>query len=523
MHNLFAFIQARTASSRLPGKILKQIPQENGLAAIEHIVHRLNDVLEKGRIVILIPDGDAELIKFCNHHSWQFLEGSEEDVRERFIKAAKKYSAEGIIRLTADNPFIDVEHIELLIEAWCQSKPDLVSFRDLPIGLGVEIFSTNALLSGPEGGLLSRHREHVSLHIKEFPDKYKIFKLASLLSNEEITHAKKLRLTMDEEADYQLLCSVYLQLGKENDFGVRDIIELYKKNAALFTINQQVDQVKFNLPSLKPELKNKFFILYAPVEKYGSGHYERAKIIFIFLQLKNFECMIANRLNDMMYDVYIIDHRDLALPESIDKKKALLLDNLGSDRNKCQHADFLFSNSYTISECLLSCQIENLRNDTLRNKILIYAGNLNKEETVIIDSFLKKVVLELETSESISKVKIVRIGGASSEESFIQYFPRVGKSQFYQLLAEAEIFISYPGVSIQEAIYLNKKILLFSFSEIHKAIGKSIAELTGLNYIGDTREGNLMFPGRKNIAVSRLNLPNNGLEVLLKKLECMLN
>ena len=136
MPKFFAFIQARSSSSRLPGKVLKPISNK---PILSHIIDRLKKVLPLERIILLIPSGDADIIKYAKDNSILYFEGSEEDVRDRFIKASEKFNAENIIRLTADNPFIDIEYLELLLETFVNPEIEIASFAGLPIGMGVEI------------------------------------------------------------------------------------------------------------------------------------------------------------------------------------------------------------------------------------------------------------------------------------------------------------------------------------------------------------------------------------------------
>lgn len=134
---------------------------------LSHIIERLTKVVLKEKIVLLIPTNDSEIRQYAIDNSIHYFEGSEEDVRDRFIQAGKKFNAENIIRLTADNPFIDLEYLDLLMEAFENPEIEIASFEGLPIGMGVEIFRMSAIEKAPSNGIEQRHREHVSLHLKE--------------------------------------------------------------------------------------------------------------------------------------------------------------------------------------------------------------------------------------------------------------------------------------------------------------------------------------------------------------------
>ena len=91
MHDFFAFIQARSSSTRFPGKVLKSIPPESDKVILSHIIERLIKIIPRENIVLLVPKNDSALIEYAQKQNLFFFEGSEEDVRDRFIQAAKKY------------------------------------------------------------------------------------------------------------------------------------------------------------------------------------------------------------------------------------------------------------------------------------------------------------------------------------------------------------------------------------------------------------------------------------------------
>ena len=98
MHRFFAFIQARSTSTRLPGKVLRPIPMSSNKPLLSHIIKRLTKVVLKEKIILLIPTNDSEIKQYAIDNSVNYFEGSEDDVRDRFIQAGKKFNAENIIR-----------------------------------------------------------------------------------------------------------------------------------------------------------------------------------------------------------------------------------------------------------------------------------------------------------------------------------------------------------------------------------------------------------------------------------------
>ncbi|MCE9501863.1 MAG: spore coat biosynthesis protein F, partial [Leptospira sp.] len=270
---IFAFVQARTGSTRLRGKIFRHIPEGSDTTLLDHIAKRLGRILPADRVIFLVPENDIEAIEFCKSRKYNWFEGPEEDVRERYILAAKAHNAETIIRLTGDNPFIDILHAELLIESFFNTDVDIASFYGLPIGMGLEIFKRSSLLTEPETGLEARHREHVSLHLKENPEKFRFLKLKPVLTETEILGSEKIRLTIDEIKDFYLAETIFQELGTKNFFfGAKEVISLLGKNSGIFSLNEDVKQIAYPLKNRAYRIKNRIFIQYANPEQSGTGH-----------------------------------------------------------------------------------------------------------------------------------------------------------------------------------------------------------------------------------------------------------
>ncbi|MBL8022344.1 MAG: hypothetical protein JNM27_21890 [Leptospirales bacterium] len=232
-------IQARSASSRLPGKIYAGIPEENSTPLLMHVVKRMR-AAECGEVVVLIPSDDARLKAFLEANNVRFVSGSHQDVRDRYRKAAIELGLDLIVRATADNPCLDPEFARLTVERLERDRLDLFSFSGMPLGTGVEAFTRDALfrdgLDGPE------YREHVSLHIKHEPDRFRV--LHSPWS--ERVPDKAPRLTVDSSEDLEVVRGVFRELG--DDFCLADIIDLLSRKPEMFTGNSHVQQVTFKPP-----------------------------------------------------------------------------------------------------------------------------------------------------------------------------------------------------------------------------------------------------------------------------------
>jgi spore coat polysaccharide biosynthesis protein SpsF len=480
----FGFIQARLGSSRLSGKILERIPEKEGLTLLEHIYFRLRKILPHEKIVFLIPNSEPDLASFLAEKGFQFFKGSLDDVRDRYINAAKEFGAKDIIRLTGDNPFIDITSIELLWEAmfYIKERNYSLAMQGLPLGMGVECFSSEGLFQNTDRYQEVRHREHVSLHIKEDLVNNHIYRLSPPhLKDRDRQNSQNIRMTIDEELDLSMMRTIWDKIGKENPFfGAGEIFELYKAEPDLFLKNQPVKQVSFELPKAPSQSKNISLVYGEPVD-YGSGHFERCKSLSIELQMKGYN-VICNPTVKEKFDAYIVDARETN-PSGY---PALTIDHLGIKDNKIQSAYFLphfdlTENMYDPASFYSSPLIENFINKPLSDgQWLIYAGSLSVKQCTALDEFVLNILMDDWEIKSV-----IRVGGSIPIDPNIKYFSRLTKYEYLDILSHSVGFISYFGQSIMEALYLEKKTAIFGMTEIHKKLGEFFSKHANLNYLGE--------------------------------------
>jgi spore coat polysaccharide biosynthesis protein SpsF len=197
-------IQARIGSTRLPGKVLKQIGNKT---LIEHILFRLGNLKSSAKIIIATSDleKDNKIEDFCKMNNVFCFRGSELNVLERYYLCAKENQFEHIIRLTGDNPFIDVEELDNLIDLHLKNRSDYSrSFASLPKGVGSEIFTYKALGQSYQLGHKENHLEHVNEYIEENEEKFKISELQVIKEK----NRPDISLTVDTPEDYKKACFI---------------------------------------------------------------------------------------------------------------------------------------------------------------------------------------------------------------------------------------------------------------------------------------------------------------------------
>ena len=115
MSKKILIIQARMSSSRLPGKSMMPLA---GKPLVYRMVERLKKSEKIDEIVIATPDTpeDQVLVKLSKELNVSFFQGSLFDVRDRYLKCARQFNADFILRIPADNPMPDAKEIDKLIE-----------------------------------------------------------------------------------------------------------------------------------------------------------------------------------------------------------------------------------------------------------------------------------------------------------------------------------------------------------------------------------------------------------------------
>lgn len=236
-----AIIQARMGSSRLPGKILKEV---NGKALLLHQIERLRQSTMINQLIVATTTEsiDDEIVTLCETNGILFYRGSENDVLERYYKAWENFGGNTVVRLTSDCPLIDPKVVDETINYYKNNQFDYVSNtieRTFPRGLDTEVFSSNALKIIYEEASLARDREHVTAYMYTNPTKFKIG------SYKGATDYSKYRWTVDTEEDFQLIKNIFEAYhGNENQLNLLNVVQLMEENPQWFYINDFIEQKK---------------------------------------------------------------------------------------------------------------------------------------------------------------------------------------------------------------------------------------------------------------------------------------
>lgn len=277
-----AIIQARTGSTRLPKKVLKKLGDKT---LLEILIKRLkkSHLLDDIIVATSIGKEDDVIEEIANKAGVKCYRGDVNDVLRRYYEAAREYNANIIVRVTADNPLTDAKIIDKLIEKHIQNKADYTICRNLPLGIGAEVISWDALKIAEENARLLEEREHVTLYIKSHPEIFKIFEYNSNLNNEN------LRLTVDTKEDFEVIRKIYENMGELEDLRIEDVINFLNTHPEISNINAHIKQKV-------PEAENKIKVSVI-VRTHNSEKFVRKAI----------ESLMNQTLSKELYEIIVID------------------------------------------------------------------------------------------------------------------------------------------------------------------------------------------------------------------------
>lgn len=140
---------------------------------IEWVVTRVRTSTLVDRVVVATTREilDDRLVAECERLDVDVKRGPTDDVLRRFIEVLEGDAADAVVRVCADNPFIDGECIDCVITEYRQHRVDY-AFNHRPYaecnyadGFGAEVVSREVLERLNRMELTAAHREHVTLAV----------------------------------------------------------------------------------------------------------------------------------------------------------------------------------------------------------------------------------------------------------------------------------------------------------------------------------------------------------------------
>ena len=206
--------QARTGSTRLPGKVLLKVNGEELLKIHLSRIAQCN-LIDEVVVATTINQEDDVIVLLCEEWGVKTSRGSENDVLDRFYKAAVEMKPEWVVRLTSDCPLIDPELIDAVISLAQTNDVDYCSnvlIEHFPDGQDVEVFKFSVLERAWKESKLKSEREHVTPFIRNNSNGNgnKLFSSINFPCAYDLSN---IRMTVDEPSDFELIQQLILETG----------------------------------------------------------------------------------------------------------------------------------------------------------------------------------------------------------------------------------------------------------------------------------------------------------------------
>jgi spore coat polysaccharide biosynthesis protein SpsF len=169
-NSVVAIVQARMGSTRLPGKSMKLLA---GKPLLQRVIERIKKAEKINEIILAIPDTSENLVleELGKKLDIKVYKGSENDLVNRYVNAARLVKSDFVVRIPADNPVPQDSEIDRIINHHLQlGRPGFSSnlaeiFQSgYPDGIGAEIFDTSYLDEIKNDFSTPDKREHVHLN-----------------------------------------------------------------------------------------------------------------------------------------------------------------------------------------------------------------------------------------------------------------------------------------------------------------------------------------------------------------------
>lgn len=240
--NIIATIQARMGSTRLPGKVLKEVL---GKPMLLYQIERIKKSILIDDIIIAttVSENDYPIVEFAEKYGIKYYRGSETDVFGRIVQTLKKYRVDVHVEFMGDNPIPDPLLVDSVIGFYIKHYPeyDYVSNAiktTFPPGFEVFVYKSDVLFKSEQYIVDPNLREHVGLHIYKKPD---VFKIYNIEADSSIKKYSDYHFEVDTEEDFEVIEAVIKNYYPENpSFSIMQAVEFMNKNPQLSAKNKNI-------------------------------------------------------------------------------------------------------------------------------------------------------------------------------------------------------------------------------------------------------------------------------------------
>lgn len=224
-------IQARTGSTRLHNKIL--LPFYGEQRIIDILIENIRRACPDKQVILAttVRPQDDVLEQVAREAGIDCFRGDEDNVLDRFIRAAEAFGLDRFIRVCSDNPFLRPDTFQTFFDAFDEEPADYIAYGFADgrptikshLGLFAELTTTEALRRAASFTQEKLYIEHVTIYLYTHPAD---FHVRLLPLPEELEGRFDLRFTLDTMDDFLLLQRLYAEWFEQTDHSLHALLHL---------------------------------------------------------------------------------------------------------------------------------------------------------------------------------------------------------------------------------------------------------------------------------------------------------
>ncbi len=234
-------VQARMASSRLPGKVIMPLL---GKSLLARMIERLLIIRHRATVIIATSDTaeDDVIVEEAKLLKVPYYRGSLDNVLERHYQAARLFEADVVLKIPSDCPLIDPRIVDDVLDYFFNNRGKFDYVSNLhpathPDGNDVEIMTMACLQKAWDGATRPLELEHTTPYIWENPE---VFRIGNVEWQTGLNYSMSHRFTIDYPEDYQFIKRVFEELYRTRDnFSCQDILDLLQRKPEIYELNAQ--------------------------------------------------------------------------------------------------------------------------------------------------------------------------------------------------------------------------------------------------------------------------------------------
>ena len=237
---VIGIVQARMGSTRLPGKVMLDLAGDPMLVRCMRRIQRCKTIT-KVVVATTIHSADDRIVQLSNEYGWDCYRGSEDDVLDRYYKAAMAHSADVVVRITSDCPMIDTAIVDRVVKEFMERRQELdyacnfLPKRTFPRGLDTEVMHFETLERVWRADNDPASREHVTPYIYRNPSRFRIHGIMGE------SDQSSLRWTVDTAEDLVFVRLIYEHFGHDH-FSSQEVLDVLADHTEWSDLNCSVRQ-----------------------------------------------------------------------------------------------------------------------------------------------------------------------------------------------------------------------------------------------------------------------------------------